>query len=496
MDNVEKIASIVLPNQLFENSPVFSKDAPIYLVEEFLFFNQYSFHKQKLFFHRLSMKKYEHFLRGKGIDVQYIDASEKLSDLRNLIESISNKYNIIQIIDPNDFLVEKRLKRVCIKHNIKLIILENPMFLCTKSDLGFFKPDKKKFFQTSFYKSQREKFNILIDIAGGPEGGSWTYDTMNREKYPTNKKPPEIISINNKTKLLSETYEYINNNYSKNFGTLESEFFYPTDFDQSKKWFNDFLENRFTEFGPYEDAIVDSESFLNHSLLSPLLNTGLLDVSFVITQTIEFYKKNNIPLNSCEGFIRQILGWREFIRGIYFAKSVEERTKNYWNFKRKIPYSFYDGSTNILPIDICVKKILKTGYAHHIERLMIIGNFMLLCEFDPDEVYRWFMEMFIDSYDWVMVPNVYGMSQFADGGLMSTKPYISGSSYILKMSNYKKGEWTIIWDSLFWNFIDKRRDFFIKNPRMRMLVSNFDKMNSNKKKELLETADNFLQNLR
>ena len=138
---------------------------------------------------------------------------------------------------------------------------------------------------------------------------------------------------------------------------------------------------------------------------------------------------------------------------------------------------------------------MKTGYAHHIERLMIIGNFMLLCEFDPDEVYRWFMEMFIDSYDWVMVPNVYGMSQFADGGLMSTKPYISGSSYILKMSNYKKGEWTNIWDSLFWNFIDKRRDFFIKNPRMRMLVSNFDKMDSNKKKELLETADNFLQNL-
>ena len=156
MDNVEKIASIVLPNQLFENSPVFSKDAPIYLVEEFLFFNQYSFHKQKLFFHRLSMKKYEHFLKGKGIDVQYIDASEKLSDVRNLIENISNKYDIIQIIDPNDFLVEKRLKKVCVKLNIKLIILENPMFLCNKSDLGFFKPDKKKFFQTSFYKSQRE----------------------------------------------------------------------------------------------------------------------------------------------------------------------------------------------------------------------------------------------------------------------------------------------------------------------------------------------------
>ena len=495
MDKVEKIASIVLPNQLFEKSPVFSNRSTIYLVEESLFFNQYVFHKQKLFFHRLSMKKYQDFLKDKGIDVRYIDASEKLSDIRHLIENISNKYNIIQIIDPNDFLVEKRLKRVCIKLNLKLIILENPMFLCKKSDLNFFKPDKKKFFQTSFYKSQREKFNILIDIAGGPEGGSWTYDTMNREKYPTNKKPPEIMSVNDKSELLSETHDYINNIYSKNYGNLEPEFFYPTDFEQSKKWFNDFLENRFKEFGPYEDAIIDSESFLNHSLLSPLLNTGLLNVNFVISHTIEFYKKNDIPLNSCEGFIRQILGWREFIRGIYFAKSVEERTKNYWNFKRKIPHSFYDGSTNILPVDICIKKILKTGYAHHIERLMIIGNFMLLCEFNPDEVYRWFMEMFIDSYDWVMVPNVYGMSQFADGGLMSTKPYISGSSYILKMSNHKKGEWTYIWDSLFWNFIDKRRDFFTKNPRMRMLVSNFDKMDLNKKKALLETADNYLQNL-
>ena len=157
--------------------------------------------------------------------------------------------------------------------------------------------------------------------------------------------------------------------------------------------------------------------------------------------------------------------------------------------------SFYNGTTGILPVDDTIKKIIKTGYAHHIERLMIIGNFMLLCEFDPDEVYRWFMELFIDSYDWVMVPNVYGMSQFADGGLMSTKPYISGSSYILKMSNYKKGEWSGIWDSLFWNFIDNHRDFFDKNPRMRMLVKNFDKMNIDKRTNLLKSAHSFLENL-
>ncbi|MFZ1572803.1 MAG: FAD-binding domain-containing protein [Candidatus Kapaibacterium sp.] len=147
---------------------------------------------------------------------------------------------------------------------------------------------------------------------------------------------------------------------------------------------------------------------------------------------------NDVGLNSIEGFIRQIIGWREFIRGVYVFKGTQERSRNFWNFKNKIPTSFYTGTTGIEPIDNTIKKLIATGYCHHIERLMILGNFMLLCEFDPNEVYKWFMELFIDSYDWVMVPNVYGMSQFADGGLMATKPYISGSSYVLKMSNFKK----------------------------------------------------------
>jgi deoxyribodipyrimidine photolyase-related protein len=216
---------------------------------------------------------------------------------------------------------------------------------------------------------------------------------------------------------------------------------------------------------------------------------------FLILTSIDFYKKNNIPINSAEGFIRQIIGWREFIRGVYFSKGSEERTKNYWGFKRKIPNSFYDGTTGIDPVDDTIKKVNKTGYPNHIERLMILGNFMVLCEFDPDDVYRWFMELFIDSYDWVMVPNVYGMSQYADGGLMSTKPYISSSNYIIKMSDYKKGEWSEIWDGLFWSFMDKQRVFFSKNPRMRMLISSFDKMNSLKKEKLLLDADNFITNL-
>lgn len=166
-------------------------------------------------------------------------------------------------------------------------------------------------------------------------------------------------------------------------------------------------------------------------------------------------------MNSLEGFVRQVLGWREFIRGIYHVVGSKQRTTNYWGFTRKIPQSFYDGTTGIVPLDNVIQKLVKTGYSHHIERLMVLSNFMLLCEFDPDEVYRWFMEMYIDAYDWVMVPNVYGMGQFADGGLMCTKPYISGSNYVLKMSDYKKdGKWTEIWDGLFWRFMHVHRDFF------------------------------------
>jgi deoxyribodipyrimidine photolyase-related protein len=180
------------------------------------------------------------------------------------------------------------------------------------------------------------------------------------------------------------------------------------------------------------------------------------------------------------------------MRGVYVTKGSEERVRNFWGFSRKIPKSFYDGTTGIFPVDETIKKVLETGYCHHIERLMVLGNFMLLCEFDPDEVYRWFMELFIDAYDWVMVPNVYGMSQFADGGLMATKPYISGSNYLMKMSDYKKGEWQHVWDGLFWRFMHIHRDFFLQNPRLGMLVNTFDKMPHEKQKSHLKNAEEFL----
>jgi deoxyribodipyrimidine photolyase-related protein len=483
--------NIIFPNQLFEESNLFLNKKKTYLIEEHLFFKQFNFHKQKLVFHRSSMKNYENYLLSKGIDIAYIETKNQESDIRIFLDKIN--VTEINIYHPEDNWLEKRIKKSCKKNNIKINIEENPLFLTAHDDLlPFFNPEKKKLFQTSFYKSQRKKMKILIDNDQNPVGGKWTYDDMNRHKFPKNKKTPTL----DYSKLQSENYRdsvnYVQKNFTENFGIINDIQLYPTDFKTSRLWFNDFLKTRFDEFGIYEDAVLIGESIINHSVLSPLINSGLLNPKYIVKNSLEFYKKNKIPINSTEGFIRQIIGWREFIRGVYVSKGSEERTKNYWNFNRKIPKSFYDGNTGIDPIDDTIKKVEKSAYGNHIERLMILGNFMVLCEFDPNEVYKWFMEVFIDSYDWVMVPNVYGMSQFADGGLMSTKPYISSSNYIIKMSDYKKGEWSDIWDGLFWSFMDKQRDFFKKNPRMRMLISSFDKMDSLKKEKLLMDAHNFL----
>ena len=485
--------NLIFPNQLFRDGVLINNSNKTFLIEEFMFFRHFKFHKQKILFHRMSMKKYESFLKSKNVDVEYVDSCEEISDIRLFLDK-KQSIKSINIYDPEDNWLEKRIIKACSKNNIKVNVYENQLFITKKIELdSFFRADKKKFFQTSFYKSQRLKFNILME-EGKPEGGKWTYDDMNREKYPKDKIPPNINYM-----VANDDYEsakcYIEKNFNLNPGKLNKDKIYPYDFSTADSWFEAFLIERYDEFGPYEDAVVKEKSVLNHSVLSPIINSGLLNPKLIMEKSVKFYNDNDIRLNSCEGFIRQIIGWREFIRGVYIAKGSEERTKNFWGFKRKIPRSFYDGTTGIEPVDDTIKKINNSAYANHIERLMIVGNFMLLCEFDPDDVYKWFMELFIDSYDWVMVPNVYGMSQFADGGLMSTKPYISGSSYVLKMSNYKKGEWCPIWDSLFWNFINNQRDFFITNPRMRMLVSTYDKMNPEKKETINVTSNNFLKSI-
>jgi deoxyribodipyrimidine photolyase-related protein len=486
---------IVFPHQLIEQSILTSLCDTIYLVEEHLFFKHFNFHKKKIAFHRASMKFYESYLQSKNITVVYIDSFDELADIRKLIPYLKSKgVQSFDYLDTTDYWLEKRIVSTCKDYDIQANKKPTPLFLNTSEELASFFATKKRMFQTEFYKHQRLTKNILVEKQDKPIGGKWTFDDENRLKYPKGKTVPKTTFLNPNT-FYSEAITYTEKHFSSNYGELNTDFIYPTTYDESKSWLAEFFKTRFSEFGAYEDAIVENENILHHSVLTPMLNVGLLSPKFVIEEALSYASNHEVPLNSLEGFIRQILGWREFIRAVYELKGSEERSKNYWGFKRKIPESFWNGSTGIEPIDSTIKKVLETGYAHHIERLMVLGNFMLLCEFDPDDVYRWFMELFIDAYDWVMVPNVYGMSQFADGGLMATKPYISGSNYLMKMSDYQKGDWQPVWDGLFWRFMHVHRDFFLKNPRLGMLVRTFDKMPDEKQQLHLKNANLFLDSL-
>lgn len=488
-----KQISIIFPNQLFADSALLNDKHPVYLIEEYLFFKQYAFHKQKLAFHRATMKAYQQYLEEKNIAVQYIESNHKLADIRHFTSELkAQKVSDIHLIEPTDEWLEQRIRKLA--NHCKLHFYEDPQFLNSKQTLhSFFKPKKKSFFQTSFYKQERKNRNILME-GDAPAGGKWSFDSENRKKYPKGKTPPPI-HYPDRSETWDEAVNYVEKHFGDNPGELSKDPFYPITHTEANDWFDQFLNYRFYDFGAYEDAIVKGQSILHHSVLTPMLNNGLLVPQQVVDRALAFAREEDIPLNSTEGFIRQIIGWREFIRGMYLCKGNFSRTQNALGFTRKIPKSFYNGTTGIAPVDDTIKAVLKTGYCHHIERLMVLGNFMLLCEFDPDEVYRWFMELFIDAYDWVMVPNVYGMSQFADGGTFATKPYIGGSNYIRKMSNYSNGDWADTWDGLFWNFVHNHQKLFTANPRTGMLVHTLDRMSKEKRKGHFEKAESFLSGL-
>lgn len=502
-------ATLVFPHQLFKEHPAINKDRMVLLIEETLFFNQYCFHKQKLVLHRATMKMYEQFLKDQKITVHYVEAKENISDVRQLIPSLYEQ-DICEIHYANvvDNWLEKRIAAACTSCSVKMVQYETPNFFTTLSNAESFFSKKSKYLQTDFYIWQRRQLNLLLNANHQPVGGKWTYDAENRIRFPKDELPPDI-ELPKENSFVKEAREYIQINFSGNYGDLTPPAklnkgnkrwvpqagFYPTTYEEAALWLDEFLKTRYKKFGVYQDAIVGKEHYLHHSVLTPMLNIGLLDSRQIIDRAIKASAEYRVPLNSVEGFIRQIIGWREFIRIIYEREGSKQRTTNFWGFTRKIPVSFWKAETGIVPIDMVINKLLATGYSHHIERLMVMANFMLLCEFDPDEVYRWFMEMYVDSYDWVMVPNVYGMTQFADGGLMATKPYISASNYLLKMSDYKKGPWVEIWDGLFWRFMHVHRDFFIQNPRLSILLKTLDKMPEDKRDKHLENAERYLATL-
>lgn len=481
------LAALIYPHQLFADHPALNGAAQVVMIEDPLFFSQYAFHRQKLMLHRASMKA---FARKLKLPVHYVEAAE-LDDSGSIAKLLKQwKIGRVQYVDPCDHWLGLRLAAGLEAAGIAATVLDDPHFLTPRSEIASYTAGKKKLFAADFYIQQRRRLGILIEDRAGPVGGKWSFDTENRKKLPKGLRPPAPHRPA-ESEDVREARSYVRKAFPDAFGNDEP-FQYPISHSAAKAWLKQFIAERFELFGDYEDAIATQETVLYHSMLTPMLNTGLISPSEVVDAALG--AGDRVPMNSLEGFIRQVIGWREFVRMVYLEKGRAQRLGNFWKHEHPMPAAFYDGTTGIAPVDRVIRNVLKTGYCHHIERLMILGNFFLLCEIHPDAVYRWFMEFFIDAYDWVMVPNVYGMSQHADGGLMTTKPYISGSSYVLKMSDEKKGPWCPIWDALYWNFVSNHSAFFAANPRMAMMAKMCEKLGE-KLTEHRKVAKAFLDQL-
>jgi deoxyribodipyrimidine photolyase-related protein len=496
---MSKTASIIFPHQLFKDHPAIQKENPVYFIEDSLFFGDKHypahFHEQKLVLHRASMKQFANKLKEDGFEVNYFSY---VDDLKKepagfwVKKLASEGIKILCFCDPVDFMLEKRIKRAAAKHGLEVAMLESPNFINTKVENEQLFSSKKRYFMADFYIHQRRKLGILLeDDKQSPIGGKWSFDEDNRKKLPKKlyNQLPEMPWPTS-DEFVEEAIHYVEAHFPENPGEA-TRFRYPINHKQAEDWLEDFLQNRFANFGPYEDAIAESKPFLYHSLLTPMLNIGLLSPMQIIERALEFAENNEVPLPSLEGFVRQIIGWREYIRATYVREGVTMRTGNHWGHHHPMPKAFYRGDTGIPPLDDSIKRTLDFAYTHHIERLMVMGGFMFLCRIDPKAIYTWFMELFIDAYDWVMVPNVYAMSQNSAGGIITTKPYFSGSNYVRKMSHYAKGDWCDTWDGLYWKFIFDHRENLAKNPRWAMMVSMGKRMDEEKRQKHMEAAERF-----
>ncbi len=483
---------VLFPNQLFSGHRAIDEANYVLLVEEARFFLDFQFNKKKLVLHRASMQAYKDYLESTGKQVRYVDF--QTAALPGFIQDfLSDKhFDKVTVFDPEDIILERVIDDLANTKGLNVEVIDNPLFITSKTYIWEYFAGQKKYHMSDFYIHQRQRLGIMLED-DKPLGGRWSYDKQNRQRLGKDNKIPAIKKLD-ENKYITEACAYVEKFFGGNYGSCD-DFIFPITTDQANVWLDDFLANRFSHFGDYEDAIKYDEPFLYHSLLGQAMNIGLLNPADVIEKALKYSSANNITLNNLEGFVRQIVGWREFMRAIYVFHEKKLRLGNFWKLKRKLPQAFYNATTGIEPVDTVIKRVLKYGYAHHIERLMVLGSFFLLCEIHPDYVYKWFMEMFIDSYDWAMVPNVYGMSQYSRGGLITSKPYVCSSNYICRMGDFKKGSWCKIWDSMFWNFVDKHRKVFEKNARMKLLIYQLDKMDKDKLNTYKETANNYLKQL-
>ena len=498
----------------------------IYIIEEPIYFGKrgntkkdiLNFNKLKLTYHRATLKYYYDYIKSyldtkqnttiKITNITYIEYSQLC---KSTGYSSIKKHSHIYMYNPIDTYLEAKYKKSF--GTTKLIYLETPLFLCNTKDLESFHSSKPQatrntfYNHASFYKWQRDRLHILAT--------SKTYDTENRNMMPLDTKVPPLPNNDSTGKetrqYLIEAIDYVEkqfpNNlepfYDSNAKITPESIHFPITHKTSALWLVDFCKNRFKDFGEFEDSIdTKSRNFLFHSTISPMLNLGLLTPSQVIDIVSKYYEGNKggsgsskVGIASYEAFIRQVIGWREYQRYIYQYAGDTMRKSNHFGNNRRLAQCWYNGTTGIKPVDDAIKMAINDGYIHHILRLMVIGNFMNLVGIHPDDVYKWFMEFSLDSYDWVMIGNVYSMTLWADGGMTMRKPYISGSGYIMKMSNYGKGgkgeqdNWQEKWDSIFHYFIDRNSEKLSRTYYNGVVKAWIRKNNTEKDKEMKIAMD-------
>lgn len=487
---------IIFPNTIFQKNNLIKKNTHVYIIEHHYFFTKYNYHKTKLMLHRASLKSYEQYLKNKyKIKAKYVDFQNSESCIQNIFKINSN----VSCYDPVNHQIVEQLKNLAKKFNVELQISETPLFIETTVELKEYIGKTNNYKNHAFYLWQRKRLNVLMD-GNKPIGGRWSYDTENRKPFPKNYAEEKLQLVNNK--YITEAKKYVTKHFKNNFGELIS--YLPIDFDQSKVYFKKFLRKKLSLFGPYEDAVNSNVVFGNHSAISPLLNIGLLTPRYVVDCVLKEYAKGKCPIESAEGYIRQVIGWRSHIRMIYFLQQEALVKNNFFNHNRKLKKSWYNSKTDIQPIDDTIDKLRKYGYIHHIERLMYIGNFMLLNNIKPLDCFKFFMTT-VDCYDWVMMPNIYGMSQYSAGSLMMTRPYFSSSNYIFKLSNYKRDKsslqvvlksgsyyWYEIWDALYYNFVNKNQKYLNKNYSTIHAVSNWNRKSLEQQKQYIKIAKDYL----
>ncbi len=463
-------------------------------------------HKKKIAFLFSAMRHFAQELKDKGYTVHYtkLDDPENARSFRGEVERAIQTHQPDKVIltEPSEYRVWQEAKKWEQDFEISVEIRPDDRFLATHNDFAQWADGRKQLRMEYFYREMRKKYGILMN-GDQPEGGEWNYDSENR-KPPKEGLDVPLTYQANTDKITEEVMTLVEERFGDHFGDLEP-FYFAVTRDQALYALNKFIEERLQNFGDYQDAMLENEPWMYHSHVSFYMNCGLLLPLECIQAAEQAYHDGGAPLNAVEGFIRQILGWREYIRGIYWLKMPAYETENFLKADRPLPDLFWGGETKMNCMKQCVKETKENAYAHHIQRLMVLGNFSLLAGLHPDEVNEWYHIVYADAYQWVELPNVTGMILYADGGVVASKPYAASGAYINKMSNYcqrcsysptkKNGPKACPFNYLYWDFLARNDETLRGNPRLGMIYRTYDRMDDEKKHAIKDDSARFLKAL-